>query len=389
MVRGITRVAALLLAASCAGCGGLPVAGPLSGDIVDNAGSSRPADVAYTIINVTPGVCETLAAQTPRPFHSTFGDALPKPNSTIAMGDTLAVTIWEAGNNGLFSNSSQLAAVLAPRGAALPPLTVGQDGKITVPYAGRIAVAGKTTMQAEHLIAVSLAGKVDDPQVIVSVARSEANSVVVGGEVAKGARLPLSVDGERILDAIADAGGVRIAVNESHVRLTRGQQTASISYGTLLQHPEENVFLQPGDILTVTRAPKTFTAFGALGRNYQIAFETDTLSVEEAIAKAGGLLDQRVDPSGVFVFRFETAALVEALAPGSHPAATKSGVPVVYRLDMSQTGGYFLARQFAVRDKDIVYAANAQLNEVQKFLSLLGSVLTPAATGAAVSTAVH
>lgn len=389
MLRGVKRLSAVLLAAWSAGCGGMPIAGPLRSDVVENTSSSRPSYVDYAVIDVTPAICAALAEKAPHPFRSTFGNALPKPNYAIGVGDTLAITIWEAGSNGLFSSLPSLGGVSSPRGAALPPLTVTQDGKITVPFAGRIAVAGKTPVEAEHLIVAGLSGKADNPQVIVAVSNSQSNVAVVGGEVAKAARVPLSVDGERVLDAIADAGGVRIPVNESQVRLTRGAQTAGVSYSSLLQHPDDDIYLQPGDIVTVTRAPKTFTAFGALGRNFQIAFESDALSVEEAIAKSGGLLDQRADPAGVFVFRYEPSDLVETMTHGNHTNMLGTKVPVVYRLDMSQAGGYFLARQFLVRDKDIVYAANAQLNEVQKFLNLLGSVLAPAATGASVGTAVH
>jgi polysaccharide biosynthesis/export protein len=108
------------------------------------------------------------------------------------------------------------------------------------------------------------------------------------------------------------------------------------------------------------------------------------ISAEEAIAKAGGLQDQRADPAGVFVFRYEPANIVDQLAPNRANGGTNP-VPVVYHLDMSRTGSYFLARRFDIHNKDIVYAANAEFNEVQKFLNLLGSVLSPAATGASVS----
>lgn len=386
---GVRHVIAVVFAILCAGCGSFPVAGPLSSDVIHNSSASEQARVDYAVIDVTPAVCAALAKHAPRPFLSAFGNQPPIPDDRVGVGDTLSVTIWEAGNSGLFATVSPAGGFPTPRGASLPPLTVGQDGKIAVPFAGRVAVAGKTIVQIERQIVSALAGKADDPQVVVAMAQGLTNVAIVGGEVAKPSRVPLAVGGEHILDAVADAGGVRIPVNESRIRLTRGSKTAVTTYAALLRHPEENIFLQPGDIVTVSRAPKTFTAFGALGRNYQIPFEADALSVDEAIAKSGGLLDQRADPSGVFVFRYEPAELVAALAPGSHPQTAEGDVPVVYHLDMSQAGGYFLARRFAVHDKDIVYAANAQMNEVQKFLNLFGSVLAPAATGASVSTAVH
>ncbi len=345
--------------------------------------------VDYVVVNVTPAICRTLAETEPQPFEAAFGGGSTPPVYTVHSGDTLSVTIWEAGSGGLFGTTSTLTGLPSPQGTPLPPLTVSQDGKITVPFAGRIDVAGETQPQIERLITKRLVGKADNPQVLVRVAQSQNNTVAVGGEVGKAAQIPLAIDGERILDAIAAAGGTRIPVNESLIRLIRGDRTASVSYLMLLKHPKENIYLQAGDVLTVERSPKTFTAFGAFGRNLQIPFGTDTVTAEEAVAKAGGLLDQRADPVGIFVFRYEPVNLVRRMAPGRPFRATLGGVPVIYHFDLSEPGDYFLAREFYLHDKDIVYAANAQLNEVQKFLNLLGSALSPAATGASVSTTVH
>ena len=46
-------------------------------------------------------------------------------------------------------------------------------------------------------------------------------------------------------------------------------------------------------------------------------------------------------------------------------------VPVVYRLNFRDASSYFLARQFDVRDKDIVYVSDHPLADMQKFLSSL------------------
>jgi polysaccharide biosynthesis/export protein len=102
------------------------------------------------------------------------------------------------------------------------------------------------------------------------------------------------------------------------------------------------------------------------------------------VAKAGGLLDQRADPRGVFLFRFEPRSLVADL--GANPASTGSDemIPVVYELDLSKAGSYFLAQNFAMRDHDIIYIANARTTTLQKFLDLLGAIVSPALSGATV-----
>jgi polysaccharide export outer membrane protein len=101
----------------------------------------------------------------------------------------------------------------------------------------------------------------------------------------------------------------------------------------------------------------------------------------EALAKAGGLLDERANPSGVFLFRFEPPAVVGAL--NASPLGTGPGgaSPVVYRLDLSDARSYFLAQRFPIEDKDIIYVANAKLNEMRKFFELLSTLTGPVLTG--------
>jgi polysaccharide export outer membrane protein len=376
------------------GCARLPIAGPLTSEIVENKTNAASPHVDYIVIDVTELVCRVLASRPLESFRATFGEGGPPPNHTIGVGDSLVVTIWEAGVTGLFSNPIPITqAAPSSRGVSLPDIVVAQDGAITVPYVGRISVVGKLPAEVEGVIEAGLRGKAVEPQVLVTVPRSIVNTVSIGGEVATGARVPLSIRGDRILDVIAAGGGVRAPINEAIVRLTRDERTVSVPFVTIVQNPQENIYVNPGDVLTIVRLPQTFTAFGALARNFQIPFESDSITAEEAVAKAGGLIDQRADPTGLFVFRYEPGDLVRTLAPGISLPGTADVFPVIYRLDMRNAGSYFLARQFGVRDKDIVYVANARLNEVQKFLSLLGSALGPAATtaatGAAISTSVR
>lgn len=370
----------VLLALAVAGCGGLPVAGPHTNDILSDHKD-------YLLVDVTPQVCDVLARGANGSLAEAFKAEEPPPSYAVRPGDTLSVSIWEAGGSGLFATTPMPTGAPVPRGTTLPPLTVAADGTIAVPFAGRVLVAGLSPADAEHKIATALKGKADDPQVLIAIAQSPANSISVVGEVGKGSRVTLDVGGTRLLDAVAEAGGVRIPANEAELRLTRNGRTRSIPYDQLLRAPAENIFLRPGDVLTVLRTPRTFTAFGAFGRNYQIPFETDVVTAEEALAKAGGLNDQRADPAGLFVFRYEPPEIASQLGATSPQA--QGMVPVVFHLDLSQAQSYFLARRFVIEDKDIVYAANAELNEVQKFLNLLGSVLSPAATGATVGTAIR
>jgi polysaccharide export outer membrane protein len=191
------------------------------------------------------------------------------------------------------------------------------------------------------------------------------------------------------MDVIGTAGGVRGAVHETFVRLTRGNNTITVPLETILASPQENVFMRPGDILTLVREPQTYTAFGAIGANTVVSFGKIGLSLEEAIAKAGGLSDLRSDPDGIFLLRFEAPTVVRQLVPGRDIDARERLIPVIYRLSLRDPKSYFLARTFRMRDKDVLYVANATSVELSKFLSLVGAITGPVSTAVTAATIVR
>ena len=273
------------------------------------------------------------------------------------------------------------------KSATIPDQAVGRDGSISVPYAGRINVRGLTTQGVQAEIEHALEGKAIQPQVLVNVSRPISNTVTVTGEVASGARIPLTAKGDRILDVVASAGGVRAPVNETMVRLSRGNTTVSVPMVRVVSNPRENVYLRPGDVLTLARDPQHYLAYGATGVSQKIAFEADSISLSEAIAKVGGLQDFRADPAGVFVFRYEPPPIARSLRPDS--SLNGSGwVPVVYRLNMRDPASMFLAQGFPVFNRDVLFVSNAPLSEAQKAFQIFNLVAAPLSTGASLATVV-
>jgi polysaccharide export outer membrane protein len=214
------------------------------------------------------------------------------------------------------------------------------------------------------------------------IRRSVANSVAVSGEGIQGARIPLSLGGDRLLQVIAAAGGSDSPVHDVFVRLSRNGITVTVPMATLVADPEQNIFAEPGDVVTLMRQPKTFSAFGASGgHNAAITFTSERLSLTEALAKAGGLLDDRADPRAVFLLRYEPVAIVRALGQPIASRAPEGVSPIVYRLDLSDAKSYPLAREFPVHDKDIIFVANAELAQVNKAFAGLSAVIGPIITG--------
>lgn len=378
---------ATLLAAQLplAACSLLPSAGPDRGEIDDQRQTA-----AFELVDIGAGWSLTDTAPAPAGFAERFGSRSTPPPSVIGIGDGVSIDIWEAGTDALFSPRLQSAtavsgAAATGRYASLAEQIVALDGSVTLPYAGRIQVVGLTVAEVEQRLTAALAGKAAQPQLVVRV-RNNSGTVTVAGDVAGGARVPLSVRGERVLDVLAAVGGVRAATHETRLQLTRRGESVTLPLLRVLQEPHENIYLEPGDLLVATRQTQSFTAFGATGRNAQIEFGAERLSLIEAVAKTGGLLDSRADPRGVYLFRTETRAALDALraAPSGASGAAQEEVRVVYRLDLAKAASYFVAQRFAMRDRDIVYVSSAATNELQKFLELVGLVTQPVIQGAVV-----
>jgi polysaccharide export outer membrane protein len=273
------------------------------------------------------------------------------------------------------------AAVQSGRpGTRIPDQQVGSDGGISIPYAGRIAAAGRTPEEVQHAIEARLAGKALDPQALIVIRRDLANAVTIQAEGAGGIRVPLPAGGIRLLQLIGAAGGGGLPVHEIFIRLSRGGVTATVPLETLLANPEENIFAEPGDVLTLVRRPQTFSVFGATGKNTAITFKSDKLSLSEALAQAGGLRDDLADPSAVFLFRYEPVSVVRALGQPIATNAPRDISPVAYRLDLSDAKSYLLAKRFPVRDKDVIFVADAESRDANKVFTALSNIVGPVET---------
>ena len=277
--------------------------------------------------------------------------------------------------------STATASVVDQRNATIPDQKVAPDGTIVVPFAGQVPAAGRTPAEVQQMIEVLLASKALQPQALVIVKRSDANAVTVAGEVVAGARIPLSPGGDRLLQVIAAAGGAQAPVHETFVRLSRDGVTATIPFEQLVADPAEDIYARPGDVLTLVRVPQTFSVFGATGRNSQITFDAEKLTLTEALAKSQGLRDDLANPEGVFLFRYEPVSVVRALDQPIATRAEDGTSPVAYRFDFSDANSYLIADQFPVRDKDIIFVADAGAVQAQKVFTLLQTITGPVITG--------
>lgn len=297
---------------------------------------------------------------------------------TIGNGDILQINIWEAAPALLFSNTA-LYNESGASGTVLPAQMVNEKGEITIPFLGQIKVTGLTPTQVQTLIRNKLQPKANFPQVLVQVKNNNSSNVIVlrnGGAI----RMPLTAHGETILDAVAAIGGVNNNAEDISVQVTRQHQVKTIPLLTLVRNPNENIRLQAGDVVYLLNNPLSITALGAIGKNSEIKFSAQGITLSQALARIGGLINTQSDARGIFIFRYVplTSMSVQEqqgwLAKGY---STNLSIPTVYRLDLSNPQSFFWIQKFAMHHQDIVYVSNAPLTELNKFLTLVYGATNP------------
>jgi polysaccharide export outer membrane protein len=299
-------------------------------------------------------------------------------NYVIGPGDVIEVTIWEAPPALLFGGSAQASSTTptAANSVTLPTQMVASDGTIAIPFVGRVVVTGHTAEQIEAGIVSRLKGKANQPQVLVRVTKNNASIVTIVGDVNTSTMMPLTPKGERLLDALAFAGGAKQPVDHMAVQLSRGNVTATMPLDSIIRDPKQNIVLKPGDVVTALFQPQSFSVLGATGKNDEIQFEAKGISLAQALARSGGLSDNRADARGVFVFRFEDARLVDAKDPSVKSA--NGTVPVIYEINLRDPAAFFVTQNFPIQDHDLIYVTNSPGAEFRKFLTYIALLAAPA-----------
>jgi len=402
----------LLLGAFLAGCTFMPSSGPSLSRVKSSASEKNPKS-SYTLISLNKKVLEIICSTNSSSMLSKSEQRLDlcsrstvmqklfrlnppellgaKVNNDAVMGgDILEITIFDSGGN-LF------ATPIMPNGLAqtgsiphtLPPQIIDHSGEIMVPYAGRIMARGKMLSQIQEEIETKLKTKIIDPQVVVTMSsRKGGDTVAVLGDVKTPSLVSLSFGGTRLLDAIAQAGGSLGKEYETMITLNRGSTSYFSRLSAIFNNPAKNIPLQFGDTLVVRVRTERFLSFGVNGRLSSVPFNCDHLTLDEALAMVGGPDYNAANPSAILIYRLEPRSLISEMG-FLPPQGDSAVVPVIYRLDLTQADGFFMARNFKMRDHDVIYTTDAGSMGVLKFLHLLGGMFTPLTQvgGAAAATA--
>jgi polysaccharide export outer membrane protein len=347
------------------------------GSLIDQAG--------IQVVDITDAVTRR-AVDSARPalFSEVFGD-VRAAQTMIQRGDVVDVTIFEAPPAALFGTSAtfgsgdvsatlQNAASGNSQRTGLPEMMVDDTGHIRVPFAGSIQAAGRTPPQVAQQIVSRLAGKAHAPEVIVRLVTNSSANVSVLGEVNTNGRVGLTPTGERLLDALAGAGGVKQSTDKITIQITRAGQVASLPLDNIIRDPNQNIRLQSNDVVAAIYQPYSFTSLGLTGNSAEVPFEQTGLTLSQALGRIGGLRDERANARGVFIFRFEDPAVLDPALIANARRTVEGKIPVIYRVDLRNPATLFVAQSFPIRNKDVIYATSAPLGDIQRFVGILSSM---------------
>ena len=359
--RTIRRFATLLgilsLLASC----GLPRVGPSESEIraggVENGGDVH-------IIDINDHVTHATRRNQALGFTTTFLNAGTVSVDTIHAGDLLAITVWENVDNGVF-------ATQGIRVTPLPPVQVDQLGNIFVPYAGTIKAAGRTPDDLRQKITELLAPQTPDPQVEVRREAGDGATVSILGGVTGQGVFPITASNRRLTGMIATAGGISLDPSIVKISIRRGSNLGQIWLQDLFDTPGNDVPLRGGDRIFIEKDERFFISLGATGQS-RVKFETHNPSAIEALALIGGLRGNASDPTGIFVFRVEPAAIANRVLGRDDITEPQK---FAYVIDLTAENGMFTARDFKIYDEDTVYVTEAPYVAFSKVLNtVLGSL---------------
>lgn len=361
----------------------MPVSGP-SAMAVKSGEPSDPQGLPFGLVKLTPEAVAVLQQFEPKGLAGAFTDRRPPASLKFGVGDTLSVTIFEAAAGGLFIPAE--AGVRPGNYVTLPDQAIDNDGNITVPYAGKIRAAGRTAVDVQNDIVAAIRNRAIEPQAVVNVTNQRTSLVSVLGEVNTPSRFGASASGagDRILDVITRAGGIKGQGFETWVMLERNGKTATVPFENLIMNSANNIYAQPGDRIYVYREQQKFIALGATGQNGQFNFDAWRINLAEAVGKSGGLLDSQADPDATFLYRVEPRNVAEKLGVDVNKFPGAALIPVIFSVNLRDPGGFFLASRTQMRNGDIMFVSNARSVEVSKVLQY---VRVFAATTADVSNA--
>ncbi len=213
----------------------------------------------------------------------------------------------------------------------VPELTskvrVSNSGDIYLPLIDYVHVEGLTQEEAQELIEKRLedGGFVRSPHVSIFVDEAMSQGVTILGEVGKPGIYP-DIGDHKLYAVVSQAGGFTANASRK-IAILRHNQAEPVRVSLprdLADDLSGNVNVEPGDTITVPRAP-TIYVVGDVGRPSGLLVDNGRLTVLQALALAGGTnktaklggarILRRAPDGGVTETKIEIKKMLEAKAP--------------------------------------------------------------------------
>lgn len=307
------------------------------------------SDQKITAVVLTPGNIGRYS--TPR-NRGRSGTSLPGDANwvyQVGIGDVLDVVVWDH------------PELTSPAGENRTPeeggLRVTSDGTFFYPYIGHVDADGRTAEEIRATLAKELARFIPDPQIVVRVVRYASKAASVTGEVKGASRQYLTEQPLTLLDAIDASGGLTENADPSRVTVRRHGQIYTVNLQDFLERGDgrSNPVLLDGDVVSVPKK-KVEEAYllGQIVKPSTIDLSIDDVTLTQALTRVGGLVEDRADARGVFVFR-----------------DSPNGV-MVFQLDVRNPVAFLLGTRFTVLPQDVIYVTTAP---VSRWNEVIASVL--------------
>jgi polysaccharide export outer membrane protein len=155
----------------------------------------------------------------------------------IGVGDVLEVQVWK---------EPDLSRTVKVR----------LDGKISLPLAGDVQAAGKTTSELNQFLEKKISDLVTEPAVSVMLVENRSQRYYVVGQVGQPGEFPIEFP-LTILQAIARSGGFQEWAKREEIRVVRRsggkEEFLSFDYDAFIKgkNLQQNVLIAPGDTIIV------------------------------------------------------------------------------------------------------------------------------------------
>jgi polysaccharide biosynthesis/export protein len=204
----------------------------------------NPVSRAVLIVTMCTAVAAAQESPNPAPQNissaksNTASQSVADADYKIGPQDVLRVDVWKE------PEVSRTAIPVRP------------DGKISLPLLNDIQAAGLTSMQLAGVIREGLTKYITSPQVTVTVTEINSRRVYCQGEFLKPGALVL-LPNMTALQAISSCGGFTqfAKIKSIYVLRTEGGKPKQypFNYKDVIKgkKPEDNIILQPGDVIVV------------------------------------------------------------------------------------------------------------------------------------------